>query len=82
MRAIGRKIELEWLDANRTKLEERFAGQWVAIAHHSVIWTGQTLSKVLEEARSKGFESPFVTAMRSPEFRDSAEFACLRSTSI
>ena len=81
MRAISRKAELEWLDANRVELEERFAGQWVAVSRHSLVATGPTLGKVLEEARSKGVESPFIAAMRSPEFRDSAEVACLRSTS-
>ena len=81
VRAINRKAELEWLDTNRAELEERFAGQWVAISRHSLVATGPTLREVLEEARSKGFESPFIAAMRSQEFRDSAEVACLRSTS-
>jgi hypothetical protein len=74
---MSRERELEWLAANRTYLEEHFAGQWIAVCAGLLVASGSSLAVVLEEARAKGFENPFIAAVRSPEFRDSAEVACL-----
>ena len=49
-----------------TEIYKKYKGKWVALApdEKSVVASGKTLKKILEDAKKKGFEQPIV--MRVP----------------
>ncbi|MFQ5925469.1 MAG: DUF5678 domain-containing protein [Dehalococcoidia bacterium] len=58
----SRMTEMRWLGSQR-ELCVRLAGQWIAVEGERLIAHGQRLIEVLEEARSKGVEHPFVVCL-------------------
>lgn len=52
-----RRIEMEWC---RTHSLEKYAGQWVVLEKEDIIAHGDDAKKVVEEARRKGIEIPYL----------------------
>ena len=59
----------EWVQANRSQLEEQYAGRWIAVADGRVVGTGRKLSTVMKQAARAGVTEPFVTAFRPARYR-------------
>ena len=51
-----------------TKIYRKYKGKWVALTpdRKTVVASGQTLKKILEDAKKKGLEHPIV--MQIPEY--------------
>ena len=63
----------QWLEANRERLEERYAGRWVAVAGERVVGAGVNLSTTMRRAKRAGIECPFVAAFKKAEYRGAFE---------
>ena len=63
----------QWLEANRERLEERYAGRWIAVAGERVVGAGVKLPTAIRQAKKAGIEHPFVTAFRKAEYRGAIE---------
>jgi hypothetical protein len=63
--------EMQWLADNNAYLKERLVGQWVAVSGYQLVAHGHDLGKVVEEAKSAGFDQPLLTRIRH---RDPAVF--------
>jgi Family of unknown function (DUF5678) len=54
--------EMAWLDAHGEELA-RYAGQWVALARGGVVAHDPSLAAVMEAARERGIERPFLVPL-------------------
>jgi len=64
-----------WIEANRERLQEQYAGRWIAVAGEQVVGAGINLATALRQAKKKGHSEPFITAFKRAEHRGSAEVA-------
>jgi hypothetical protein len=65
--------DCRWVEANRERLEERYAGCWVAVAGERVVGAGVRLSTAMRQAKRAGIEHPFVTGFKKAEYRGAFE---------
>ncbi|MBI2848869.1 MAG: hypothetical protein HYX88_01920 [Chloroflexi bacterium] len=56
-----REKELRWLEDNKVKLMELYAGQWVVVEGGKLISHGVNAAVVLKEAKEKGIHVPFIS---------------------
>jgi transposase InsO family protein len=63
----------QWVEMNRERLEERYAGRWIAVAGERVVGAGVKLPTAIRQAKKAGIEHPFVTAFRKAEYRGAIE---------
>ena len=64
-----RQRETQWLQDNKDWLEANHPGEWVALQGDELLAVGQDLQVVLETARQKGIEVPFIDAVRSKKYQ-------------
>ena len=69
------RAEWEWVRRNRRRLQDEYAGKWIAVANQEVVGSGKLLSTALRQARARGFNHPFVEAYRRKELRGLPEVA-------
>jgi hypothetical protein len=62
-----------WVEVNRERLEERYAGRWVAVDGERVVGAGVRLSTAMRQAKRAGIEHPFVTGFKKAEYRGAFE---------
>jgi hypothetical protein len=65
--------EWQWIEANRERLQEQYAGRWIAVADERVVGAGVKLSTAMRQAKRAGIEHPFVTAFKKAEHRGAVE---------
>ena len=65
--------EWEWIQANRSWLEEEYAGRWIAVADGRVVGAGVKLSTAMRKAAKQGYDHPLVTAFKAAKYRGMAE---------
>ena len=63
----------EWVRANRSWLEEEYAGRWIAVADLRVVGAGARLATALKQAKTQGVDHPLVTAFKAAKYRGMAE---------
>jgi hypothetical protein len=68
-RSEARLAEMTWLSENEEWLNQEHPGEWLALEGSTLLAIGRELSEVLKEARSKGIENPFVSAVRSKKYQ-------------
>ena len=59
----------KWVRENRKWLEETHPGKWIAVGPEGLLAVGDSLDVVAEEARAKGNDDPFLTAVRRKDFQ-------------
>ena len=65
--------EWQWVEANRERLQQQYAGRWIAVAGERIVGAGMKLSTAMRQAKSAGVEHPFVTAFKKAEHRGASE---------
>jgi hypothetical protein len=65
-----RREEMRWLGEHRKELERDYPGEWVAVEGSRLIAHGRDLRAVLQEAKEKGVEKPFLSGVRGKEWQD------------
>jgi hypothetical protein len=84
--ALGRPIEpisngvgdetWQWFLANESRLENEFAGQWIAVADCRVVGSGVRLTTAMRRARTNGYDHPLVHGFRPRHLQDKAIIGC------
>lgn len=74
MERAGRvQPDWQWVQANRARLEEQYAGRWIAVADAGIVGTGSRLATALKQAKAQGIDHPFVVAFKTAKYRDAVE---------
>jgi len=60
---------MKWLGEHRSWLEKTHPGCWVAVEGSELIAVGPDLVAVLEEAKQKGVENPFISGVKAKRYQ-------------
>jgi hypothetical protein len=66
----GRDPEMDFLNANRKRLEKEYPGKWVAIKGSEIVGFGASMKAAHQMATDNGFDRPLFTAFRRLEDQD------------
>lgn len=67
---FDRSTEMRWFESHSKELERSYPDEWLAIEDEHLISHGARLVDVLNEARTKGVDNPFIVGTRPAHFKD------------
>ena len=65
-----RREEMAWLGEHEEELEKDYPGEWLAFDGPRLVAHGQDLHAVVREAKDKGVNRPFLSAVRDKEWQE------------
>lgn len=66
------EAEMRYVSEHRQELEQKYPGQWLAIAGDRLVAHGRSLKRVMERARKQGVKDPLIIGTRARRYQRSA----------
>lgn len=77
-----REQELAWIEKHRTKLEEKYPGQWIVVEGEQLVAASNDPAKAAQQAENRGVQIPFLYRVPSSEDLPFIGLSAMRSLSL